>query len=313
MRISWLDSSLKQTRLRQRFVQYKSANRKGKSAHTIVSQPGKQHLIYIALDTSTIIVTPYPIISVSNPARDIIQTTPEITADSPGNNFVAIKVAPAPNTNFTSDQILGTLNGIHIMCEGGYTITIKTKVTKPTEANRDIYIIDPKQLEKRKKISREDEIKAINQAHLKTTQDRELVLSNLFFYHDLAKMDIDKDVSYKGKTASLKSVLGYSNYLVFNLKIGELKYLIDPETVLLEIEKISGTGLLKRKGDKEVYDLDSMISYESINEPFVSLIFKINKPYYRFYSSLRIGKLIFDADINFNDFEEDENVNFDIW
>jgi len=199
------------------------------------------------------------------------------------------------------------------MCAGGYTITIKTKVTTPVNANRDIYIIDPKQLEKRKKISREDEIKAINQAHLKTTQDRELVLSNLFFYHDLAKMDIDKDVSYKGKTASLKSVLGYSNYLVFNLKIGELKYLIDPETVLLEIEKISGTGLLKRKGAKEVYDLDSMISYESINEPFVSLIFKINKPYDRFDSSLRIGKLIFDADINFNDFEEDENVKFDIW
>ena len=56
-----------------------------------------------------------------------------------------------------------------------------------------------------------------------------------------------------------------------------------------------------------------MISYDSINEPFVSLIFKINKPYDRFDSSLRIGKLIFDADINFNDFEEDENVNFDIW
>ena len=284
-------------------LKYKTKNKKGKSTHTIVSQTGKAYPIYIAVDTSTMIVTPYPIVSISNPARDVIHMSPEITPDSPGDNFVTFKVA--------GNDFIGNIITVHLICDKGYKITLVVNISNKVNANRDIYIIDQKQLERRKTLSREDEIKLLTDKYELKNKNRELILANLFFNHTPSHIEIDEDVNFKGKEVSLQSITSYSDYVVFNVKMNELGTLFKKESILLEIKKVSGTGMLKRTGKKEVYELDSMVKYASIGEPFVSLVFKTNKKYDRFESVLKIDQLSFETSVDFSTNEINETTSFD--
>ncbi len=288
-----------------KIMKYATKNRKGKPTHTIKGRPGVPYPVYVSVDTATIIVAPYKIIGVINPSFDIIDIYPQISKDSPGDNYISIKVK--------DKGLKDSLSTIQIMCEGGYTATLMLNVKDPIHANRYVYIVDPRKTKKRTELSREEAVEKVSQKLNKKIKERDLILNSIGFDHILKQVTIEQIKRYDEKEITIKSIMAYSNYLIFNIILSELPSSFGIENAVLELQKIHGSGLFKRSGKYELFDPLYIISYDSISENRVSLVFKTDSIFNHFKSTLRINKLVFQSTVDFSENEIETEPKLDVW